>query len=85
MAESQFSESSWRSALKWLKSRATSSWHGIATDLYNSINWGCITEKGLKEKSANKRTNNYSLYLQSTYNLSGTILCTVPILNNLWF
>lgn len=50
MAESSFSESSWRSTLKWLKSGATSSWHGIATDLYNSINWGCITEKGFKEK-----------------------------------
>lgn len=50
MAESSFSKSSWGSTLKWLKSGATSSWHGIATDLYNSINWRCITERGLKEK-----------------------------------
>lgn len=64
MAESSFSESSWRSTLKWLKSGATSSWHGIATDLYNSINWGCVTEKGLKEK---KSENKEQIITANTY------------------
>lgn len=60
MAESLFSKSSWRSTLEWLKSRAAASWHGIATDLYNSINWGCITEK-VREQRTNNQTKYYTV------------------------